>query len=424
MSLHNNKAAQLQIRFITKEEQYAVPDAPFAVSSNIVVKELNALVNELLQESQISSHKHVDFEFLVDGELLRTNLQEHLDLKEISTENVVSIEYFQKHPAPEPQDCLLHDDWVGGVHVTNDYILTGCYDNTVQIWNTKGQHLKTVTGHSAAVKAVSWVSFDDGTATFVSGSSDQTAILWEWKIKGNTVRAINTYKGHERNIESLSVSARKDVFASGGWDSMLKVWSTDSSETENIDGETTAKRSRKDKSNTKAPKMTLKGHKDCISCVRFCNSNDILTSSWDHTLKLWDIEIGGIKQELMGNKAFLSADHSHLNNTIITTSADKHIRLYDPRSSEGSLVKKVFTSHTQWVQSTMWSKTNENLFISGAYDNYMKLWDWRSANAPLFDLTGHEDKVLCCDWSEPKFMVSGGGDNTVRIYKSKHVNTI
>ena len=33
---------------------------------------------------------------------------------------------------------------------------------------------------------------------------------------------------------------------------------------------------------------------------------------------------------------------------------------------------------------------------------------------------GHEDKILCCNWSNPKFMVSGGADNTVRIFKSKH----
>ncbi len=43
-----------------------------------------------------------------------------------------------------------------------------------------------------------------------------------------------------------------------------------------------------------------------------------------------------------------------------------------------------------------------------------------SPKAPLFDLTGHEDKVLCCNWSNPKFLVSGGADNTLRIFKSKY----
>lgn len=38
---------------------------------------------------------------------------------------------------------------------------------------------------------------------------------------------------------------------------------------------------------------------------------------------------------------------------------------------------------------------------------------------PLFDLTGHEDKILCCSWSNPTLIVSGSVDNTLRIFKSK-----
>lgn len=42
-----------------------------------------------------------------------------------------------------------------------------------------------------------------------------------------------------------------------------------------------------------------------------------------------------------------------------------------------------------------------------------------SPKSPLFDLIGHEDKVHDCDWSNSRYMVSGGADNTVRIFKSK-----
>lgn len=144
-----------------------MPDTPFAVSSQIVVSELNTLVNELLQETQISTLKKISFDFLINGEFLLTTLQEHLDLKQISSEDVVEVEYFEKHPAPEPQDSLLHDDWVSGVHVMGDWILSGCYDNSVQIWNLKGRNCATGLGHSAAVKAVSWISSEDNVLRFL-----------------------------------------------------------------------------------------------------------------------------------------------------------------------------------------------------------------------------------------------------------------
>lgn len=315
--------------------RYAVEDAPFAVPCNLTTKELNTLVNELLQENRISQHKATEFEFLINGEFLRLPLKEHLEAKEITTESVVEIEYFKRLPAPEPQDCLLHDDWVSAVNVCKDWIISGCYDNTVQIWNLKGVHKVTVPGHTDPVKAVSWVYVDDSIATFLSGSLDQTAMLWEWNIKNNSIDCLNIYKGHERNIESLSVSPDKQLFASGGWDTMLKVWSAvadDGSTNEN--GESKAKKSKRDeKSLTKTPVMTLKGHKDCISCVKWADIREMLTVSWDHTIKLWDGDIGGIKQELVGNKAFFHCDYSELNRMILTTSADKHIRLYDPRST-------------------------------------------------------------------------------------------
>lgn len=89
------------------------------------------------------------------------------------------------------------------------------------------------------------------------------------------------------------------------------------------------------------------------------------------------------------------------------------------QNAAGTIVKNTYTGHTQWIQAVCWSTTEEHLFISGSYDNAVKLWDMRSPKAPLFDLLGHEDKVHDCDWSNPKYMVSGGADNSVRIFKSK-----
>lgn len=79
--------------------------------------------------------------------------------------------------------------------------------------------------------------------------------------------------------------------------------------------------------------MTLLGHKEAISDAVYNDSNDIYSASIDHTIKLWDAEIGVLKSEIVGIKSFFSLSWSPLNRTIITSSADRHIRVYDPRST-------------------------------------------------------------------------------------------
>lgn len=87
--------------------------------------------------------------------------------------------------------------------------------------------------------------------------------------------------------------------------------------------------------------MTLPGHKEAISSIVWTENNEIYSSSWDHTIKLWDAELGGLKSEVVGNKSFFSISRSELNHTIIAASADRHVRLYDTRSQGKFQVKQV-----------------------------------------------------------------------------------
>lgn len=78
--------------------------------------------------------------------------------------------------------------------------------------------------------------------------------------------------------------------------------------------------------------MTLHGHKEAISSLAWIENHEVVSCSWDHTIKVWDAELGGIKSEIVGNKSFFSLAWSPLSNCVITSSADRHIRLYDLRS--------------------------------------------------------------------------------------------
>ena len=175
----------------------------------------------------------------------------------------------------------------------------------------------------------------------------------------------------------------------------------------------------------KTPIITLSGHTENISSCKWMSETKVCTASWDHTIKVWDVHSAQEVNTLAShNKIFLSIDYSQLNNLIVAGLNDRHVRLYDPRSTEGSFVKGIFSSHSGWCTSVAWSKHNENLFVSGSYDNLAKLWDIRSPKAPLYDLTGHDDKILCVDWSLDEFILTGSADNTLKIFKTNQQNPV
>lgn len=77
--------------------------------------------------------------------------------------------------------------------------------------------------------------------------------------------------------------------------------------------------------------VTLSGHREAVSGVCWSDVAEVITSSWDHSLILWDLELAGQKATLAGNKAFTCLSYSPLNSSIITGSCDRHVRLWDPR---------------------------------------------------------------------------------------------
>jgi len=408
--------------------RYAVPETPFSVPVKLGSKELNELISSLLSsneselsESQAENERNFQFDFLIDGIYLQETLDKHLRLYSISTESVVEIEYFEKHPTPRPDNCLLHDDWISSVAVCKKCIVSGSYDGNAYMWDFDGTCHLAFDGHTAPVKSVRWINVDNDVGMFITSSQDQSIRLSEWsRVKGKA-ECIHICKGHTQSVDTVAVESSKTKFCSGSWDKTLKIWSAvaDPAASDEADDNEKAKKKQKTdkrKATTRTPLMTLSGHAEAVSSVLWMDQSTVCSAGWDHTIRIWDVQAGVNKQTLNGSKVFCDISFSPLSRLLVSGSADRHVRLWDPRTTDGSIVKHTLTSHQGWVSSVAWSPSSEFELISGSYDTTVKLWDTRSLTAPLFTMTQHQDKVMCVNWTIQTSILSGGADNQLIIY--------
>ncbi|XP_023222871.1 ribosome biogenesis protein WDR12 homolog [Centruroides sculpturatus] len=376
--LDTQSISRVQVKFFTRHTEYSIPDTTYSIPSHVSCKELCTFINKLLSDGSEETKK-IAFDFLINGEILRLPLQQFLEQKEISLETVVEIEFIPSYPEPTPELSLACDDWVSAVRACEKWILTGCYDNTLHIWTSEGEHKLTIPGHIAPVKSVAWISIDNPVSIFVSTSHDETAVIWKWNQQMNAVECIHVCRGHARSVDCVDVSMCR----------------------------------------RKVPLLTLSGHSEAVTGVQWIDMNELCSASMDNNLSLWDVEMASLKSQLNGSKPFFDISYSPLSRHIVSASADRHVRLWDPRIKDGSVVQCAFTSHNGWVSAVHWSPVSEHQFISGSYDSVLKLWDTRSPKVPLFNMLGHEEKILCVDWSTPNRIISGGADNYIKIFDSR-----
>lgn len=131
--------------------------------------------------------------------------------------------------------------------------------------------------------------------------------------------------------------------------------------------------------------VTLTGHSNVISHCRFSNNQlSLATTSWDKTVRIWDISAGGFR--LDGSVAL----------------QDGHV---------GSVSCSKFNS-------------DDTCLISSGYDQSVCVWDIKN-KSKIIALRGHEGWVNSIDiTADDRFVLTVSDDGTARLWDVKKINDI
>ena len=157
-----------------------------------------------------------------------------------------------------------------------------------------------------------------------------------------------------------------------------------------------------------------RGHSNSVNSVAFSpDGRQILSGSYDRTIKLWDAATGREIRTFTGHSAAVwSVGFSPEGTRIVSGSGDYTIKLWD--AATGREIR-TFTGHSGSVYSARFSPEGTRI-VSGSYDRTIKLWEV-STGREIRTLSGHSGSVLSVAFSpDGTRIVSGSGDYTIKLW--------
>ncbi|RMZ75616.1 hypothetical protein DV738_g5381, partial [Chaetothyriales sp. CBS 135597] len=263
---------------------------------------------------------------------------------------------------------------VTSLHLTDKYIVVAMDNAKIHVFNTVGEHQKTLKGHVMGVWAM--VPWED---VLVSGGCDRDVRVWDMA----TGRSIYTLRGHTSTVRCLKMSDANTAI-SGSRDTTLRIWDISSGMCKNV----------------------LVGHQASVRCLAI-HGDLVVSGSYDTTARVWSISEGRCLRTLAGHFSQIYAI-AFDGQRIATGSLDTSVRIWDPKTGMCSAILQGHTSLVGQLQM------RGNTLVTGGSDGSVRVWSLLKMT-PIHRLAAHDNSVTSLQFDDNR-IVSGGSDGRVKIW--------
>ncbi|KAF2676653.1 F-box/WD repeat-containing protein pof1 [Lentithecium fluviatile CBS 122367] len=266
---------------------------------------------------------------------------------------------------------------VTSLHLTNKYIVVALDNAKIHVFDTFGNHQKTLQGHVMGVWAM--VPWGD---QLVSGGCDRDVRVWNLA----TGYPQFTLRGHTSTVRCLKMSDANTAI-SGSRDTTLRIWDLKKG----------------------LCKHVLIGHQASVRCLEI-HGDIVVSGSYDTTAKIWSISDGKCLRTLTGHFSQIYAI-AFDGKKIATGSLDTSVRIWDP--TDGKCLA-VLQGHTSLVGQL---QMRDDILVTGGSDGSVRVWSLADYQA-IHRLAAHDNSVTSLQFDNAR-IVSGGSDGRVKVWDLK-----
>jgi len=249
-------------------------------------------------------------------------------------------------------------------------------------------------GHFGKIYAMHWCT---DSKHLVSASQDGKLIIWN----GFTTNKVHAIPLRSSWVMTCAYSPSGQYVACGGLDNLCSVYKLPSSGDNVTTGQKTF--------------AELAQHEGYLSCCRFIQDRQIITSSGDSTCILWDVDTKTPKKIFNDHSGdVMSVSIFEEKNLFVSGSCDSHAKLWDYKT--GNCIK-TFYGHESDINSVAFYPDG-NAFGTGSDDSSCRLYDLRAYRQIN---SYNDDKILCGITSVAfsltgKFLFAGYDDYTCCVW--------